>query len=108
MMNKSRDRNPNQQIIDPIGFENSMKDLISETFSHGGLKLANNGVTKLLNEVLLLCYKHRVRLESGFSSIMLSIGIVEGLGVQLDPDVDVISRAVPFIVKSAAKDLGLL
>lgn len=108
MMNKSRSRNPNQIIIDPEGFERSMSHLISETFQHGGLHLANHGVTKLLNEVLMLCYRHRVRLESGFSSIMLSIGIVEGLGIQLDPDIDIISRAAPFIIKSAARDFGLL
>jgi aarF domain-containing kinase len=107
MMNKSRARNPNQTIIDPKGFEDSMEAIISEAFRHGGVRLADNGVTKLLNEVLLLCYRHRVRLESGFSSIMLAIGIVEGLGIQLDPEIDVISRAAPFIIKSAARDFGL-
>jgi aarF domain-containing kinase len=108
MMNKSRARNPKQIILDPVGFEKSMDRIISTTFQNGGLKLANNGVTNLLNEVLLLCYKHRVRLESGFSSVMLAIGIVEGVGIQLDPEIDVVSRAAPFIIKTAARDFGLL
>jgi aarF domain-containing kinase len=108
MMDKSRERNPKQVIIDPQGFERSMDHLLSNIFHNGGLKLANNGVSKLLNEVLLLCYKHRVRLESGFSSVMLAIGIVEGVGIQLDPEIDVVSRAAPFIIKTAARDFGLL
>jgi aarF domain-containing kinase len=107
MMNKSRARNPTQVIIDPEGFESAMEVIITDAFSHGGVRLADNGVTKILNEVLLLCYRHRVRLESGFSSIMLAIGIVEGLGIQLDPEIDVLSRAAPFIIKSAARDFGL-
>lgn len=46
-------------------------------------------------------------MESNFSAIVLSLGVVEGLGIQLDPDADVIQRATPFIIKTAAREYGL-
>ena len=108
MLEKSRSRNPGQVIIDPEVFQLSMQEIINNAMEDGGLLLKNNGISKLMNEVLLLCYKHRVRLESGFSTIALSVGVIEGLGIQLDPSADIIARAAPFIIKSAARDFGLL
>jgi aarF domain-containing kinase len=64
-------------------------------------------VSQLLHRVLNLCYKHRVRLESNFSSVILSIGVIEGLGMQLDPDADVVQRAAPYILRTAAREYGL-
>jgi predicted unusual protein kinase regulating ubiquinone biosynthesis (AarF/ABC1/UbiB family) len=49
-----------------------------------------------------------VRLESNFSAVILSIGVIEGLGIQLDPDADIVMRAAPYILRTAARDYGLL
>ena len=84
-----------------------MQKVIDDAFQ-GGLTPGNRGISKLLSRVLQLCYKHRVRLESGFASVILSVGVVEGLGMQLDPSIDILSRAGPFILKAAARDFGLI
>lgn len=32
---------------------------------------------------------------------MIAMGVVEGLGKRLDPDVDVLMRAAPYVLKAA-------
>ncbi|CAE7588155.1 ADCK2, partial [Symbiodinium microadriaticum] len=91
IVEKSRCRRSRQRVIDPEGFQRAMQEVIDDAF-HRGLTPANRGVTILLTRVLELCYKHRVRLESGFASVILSVGVVEGLGMQLDPSIDILSR----------------
>lgn len=68
-----------------------------------GLLLGHEGVSGLLRNVLGLCYEHRVKLEPHFVSVVLSVAIIEGLGRRLDPDVDLLARAAPFIAKAAAR-----
>jgi predicted unusual protein kinase regulating ubiquinone biosynthesis (AarF/ABC1/UbiB family) len=33
--------------------------------------------------------------------VLLAIGVVEGLGRRLDPDVDILKKAAPYILKAA-------
>ena len=39
-----------------------------------------------------------VKLESNFVSVVVAIGVLEGLGRRLDPDVDLIGLATPYIL----------
>ena len=107
IIEKSRCRRSKQRVIDPDGFELAMQKVIDDAFEQG-LTPGNRGVSTLLTRVLELCYKHRVRLESGFASVILSVGVVEGLGMQLDPSIDILERAAPFILRAAARDYGLV
>lgn len=59
------------------------------------------GIGALLQKVLVLCYLHQVKLEPKFVSVMIAMGVVEGLGKRLDPDVDVLMRAAPYVLKAA-------
>lgn len=49
----------------------------------------------------MLCYTHQVKLEPKFVSVMVALGVVEGLGKRLDPEVDVLKRAAPYVFKAA-------
>ena len=73
----------------------------SSTFNLQGLSLGRIGVGALLQRVLVLCYTYQVKLEPKFVSVMIAMGVVEGLGKRLDPDVDVLSRAAPYVMKAA-------
>ena len=66
-----------------------------------GLSLGRIGIGALLQRVLVLCYIHKVKLEPKFVSVMIAMGVVEGLGKRLDPDVDVLLRAAPYVLKAA-------
>jgi predicted unusual protein kinase regulating ubiquinone biosynthesis (AarF/ABC1/UbiB family) len=92
----------------PLSLSLALSEQIVDDAFKDGIKLRNSGVSQLLHRVLNLCYKHRVRLESNFSAVILSIGVIEGLGIQLDPDADVVMRAAPYILRTAARDYGLL
>jgi aarF domain-containing kinase len=107
IVEKSRCRRSQQRVIDPEGFQTAMQHVIDDAFKQG-LTPENRGISNLLTRVLQLCYKHRVRLETGFASVILSVGVVEGLGMQLDPSIDILERAGPFILRAAARDYGLI
>ena len=64
-----------------------------------GLSLGRIGIGALLQRVLALCYTYQVKLEPKFVSVMIALGIVEGLGKRLDPDVDVLIRAAPYVLR---------
>ncbi len=41
-----------------------------------------------------------MKLESNFASVVLAIMVLEGLGRALDPDLDVITKAAPYLIRS--------
>ena len=84
-------------VIDRKGFESGMEKVVDEVFEHG-LSLGRIGIADLLQRVLVLCFKHHVKLESNFVSVVVAIGVLEGLGRRLDPDVDLIGLATPYIL----------
>jgi aarF domain-containing kinase len=79
--------------------------LVQEVHS-SGLSLGRIGVAALLQKLLVACYRHQVKLESKFVSTILAIGVVEGLGRRLDPDVDVLQKAAPYIVRASLSSLS--
>ena len=92
-----RSRGSINDVIDREGFENGMSDIVEEVFQNG-LSLGRIGIGDLLQRVLVLCFKHHVKLESNFVSVIVAIGVLEGLGRRLDPDVDLIGLATPYIL----------
>lgn len=57
-------------------------------------------VAALIRRVLLACYQYKVKLESNFASIILAIGVLEGVGRSLDPELDILTAATPVILRS--------
>jgi aarF domain-containing kinase len=49
----------------------------------------------------VLCYTHQVKLESKFVAVVIAIGVLEGLGRRLDPEIDIILRAAPYVLRAA-------
>lgn len=96
MIERSRNKST---VIDGDLFSAEMGRLVDEV--HGtGLTLGQIGISSLLQKVLVLCYKHQVKLESRFASVILAIGIVEGLGRRLDPNINILEVAGPYIVNA--------
>uniref|UniRef100_A0A0N7ZCC5 ABC1 atypical kinase-like domain-containing protein n=1 Tax=Scylla olivacea TaxID=85551 RepID=A0A0N7ZCC5_SCYOL len=62
------------------------------------VSLSQVDVGVLLQQVLGVLLKHKVRLESAFSAVVLAIFVLEGLGRALDPDMDILERARPILV----------
>lgn len=83
-------------VIRPEEYQQEMAKLVSHVHAHG-LKLNKISVSDLLRDVLRLSYEHNVKLESRFVTVVLAIMLAEGMGRRLDPEVDIIARATPFI-----------
>ncbi|KAM5255657.1 putative aarF domain-containing protein kinase 2 [Ctenodactylus gundi] len=56
-------------------------------------------VSSLLSSVFKLLMTHKVRLESNFASIVLAVLVLEGLGRSLDPTLDILEAAKPFLLR---------
>lgn len=98
MIERSRDHGAG--CLNPEAFEREMEAVVAAVHS-SGLALGRIGVGALLQRVLIACYTHGVKLESKYASVIIGIGVLEGLGRQLDPDVDILMRAAPYVFKAA-------
>jgi aarF domain-containing kinase len=76
-----------EQVIDPDVFALRVQHLVlnvkSQTFALGRVKVGD-----VLADVLDMARLHHVRLEGDFVNVVLSILLLEGVGRQLDPDLD--------------------
>lgn len=89
-------------VLRPEQYQEQMAALVHRVHE-GGLSLKNVSVGALLRDVLQLSYDHNVKLESRFVTVVVAIMLAEGMGRRLDPEVDIIERAKPFIRAAAIK-----
>jgi aarF domain-containing kinase len=88
-------------VKNPSLFVSEINDVVNSVHS-SGLSLGNIGIGSLLTKVLQLCFVHQVKLEARYVSVIVALGVLEGLGRQLDPDIDILKLAVPYVLHAAA------
>ncbi|RDB28402.1 hypothetical protein Hypma_015785 [Hypsizygus marmoreus] len=90
-----RSRSP-EMAIDTETFCLKMQHLIlsvkRKTFSLGQIKISD-----LLTEVLKAVRVHHVKMEGDFINTVISILLLEGIGRQLDPGLDLFASALPIL-----------
>ena len=83
-------------VIEPEIFALKMQHLVlgvkSRTFALGNIKIGD-----ILNQVLSMVRAHHVRLEGDFVNVVLSILLLEGIGRNLDPELDLFRSALPIL-----------
>ena len=81
-------------------FASGVQDIISEFHDKRkqGLTLGAVNIGALLAKVLDLCRVYQVEIDPAMSSIVISMMVLEGLGRSLDPDLNLIKTAMPFLV----------
>ena len=47
--------------------------------------------------------RHHVHVQPAFTVVNLGVLVAEGIGKQLDPDIDIVQTAIPYLVEAAAK-----
>lgn len=91
----ARCRSP-QLAIDPDVFALKMQHLVlgvkRKTFSLGNIKIGN-----ILYEVLRAVRTHHVRMEADFVNTVISLLLLEGIGRQLDPQMDLLKSSLPIL-----------
>ncbi|KJY00877.1 atypical/ABC1/ABC1-C protein kinase [Zymoseptoria brevis] len=89
-------------VLDKEVFALRMQHLVlgvkSRTFALGNIKIGD-----ILNEVLDMVRSHHVRLEGDFVNVVLSILLLEGIGRNLDPEMDLFSGALPILRQLGAQ-----
>lgn len=83
-------------VIDQEVFALRMQHLVlgvkSKTFALGNIKIGD-----VLNEVLSMVRQHHVRMEGDFVNVVISILLLEGIGRNLDPNLDLFKSALPIL-----------
>jgi len=96
------ERSPQEQCRDREAYCAEVADLVN-TFMRGGLRLENVKVGSVLTRMLSLSCKHRVQLDSCFASVVIAVVILEGLARRLDPSLDLIDAALPYLVRDSIR-----
>eukprot|EP00047_Mylnosiga_fluctuans_P008522 m.259039 g.259039 ORF g.259039 m.259039 type:complete len:218 (-) comp22134_c0_seq1:181-834(-) len=91
-----------QDCTDRAGFEREIAKVVDAFHRDVGGGRLKAG--EILSKVLSLALNYRVRLESQYTSVILSILVLEGVGRTLDPGIDIIKLAAPVILKEKLKD----
>jgi len=86
------------ECLDKEAFKRDIQKIVEEARS-AQLSLDRIDVCLLLQTVFSTLMRHKVRLDANFSSVVIAIAIVEGLGRVLDPQLDLVKRAIPFLIK---------
>ncbi|XP_045123612.1 uncharacterized aarF domain-containing protein kinase 2-like isoform X5 [Portunus trituberculatus] len=85
------------ECADHQAFKEDVDSLV-QAARESTVSLSQVDVGVLLQQVLGVLLKHKVRLESAFSAVVLAIFVLEGLGRALDPDMDILERARPILI----------
>jgi len=92
-------------VIDEEIFALKMQHLVlgvkSRTLALGNMKIGD-----ILNEVLSMVRTHHVRMEGDFVNVVISILLLEGIGRSLNPDIDLLSSALPILRQLGAQSGG--
>lgn len=67
-----------------------------------GQRMAEVHPGKLLLDMLGLLRRYRIRMAPSFTIVNIAIAVTEGIGRQLDPDLDLMAEAVPFFMAHPA------
>ncbi|OCH86059.1 ABC1-domain-containing protein [Obba rivulosa] len=95
MLMVERCRTP-ELAVDPETFALRMQHIVlnvkRKTFSLGQIKISD-----ILTEVLRAVRQHHVKMEADFVNTVIAILLLEGIGRQLDPDLDLFKSALPIL-----------
>lgn len=98
-----RSRTP-ETAIDKEVFALKVEKLVNKvkkrTFTLGTVSIGD-----LLDQMLTMVRSHHVRMEGDFVSVVVAILLLEGIGRQLDPDLDLFARFVSYVLLNGFPEL---
>jgi ubiquinone biosynthesis protein len=87
---------PGRKIPDYAGFEAAVVAFVQKYF---GKRLGEVQVSLVFMDMMNILRKFRVRANPTFTLVNIAIAVTEGIGKQLDPDVDLMATALPFFAR---------
>lgn len=89
------DFSPSAAVRDYAAYEADVRAFVRKTH---GKPLGEVEAARVALDLFALLRRHRVRVAAIFTMCNIAIAVVEGLGKQLDPDLDMMGLALPFFV----------
>ena len=84
---------PSTHIADYPGFEAAVSEFVGR---YRGKRLGEVEVSRVILDMFALLRRFRVRANPTFTLVNIAIAVTEGIGKQLDPEVDLMASAIPF------------
>jgi ubiquinone biosynthesis protein len=89
---------------DGDAFERYRGAIIEFVGRYWGQRLGEVQVGKVLFDMLAILRRHRVRVNPTFTIVNIAIAVTEGIGKQLDPELDLMAEAIPYFLQHPAKE----
>jgi ubiquinone biosynthesis protein len=87
---------PSKSIRDYPGFERAISEFIER---YRGKRLGEVELARVMFDMMSILRRYRVRADPTFTLVNIAIAVTEGIGKQLDPDVDLMAAALPFFAR---------
>jgi len=79
-------------------FEHFRADTIAFVGRYWGRRLGEVQLANVLFRLLSLLRRHRIRVPSEFTTVLIAVAMTEGVGKRLDPTLDLMAEALPFFL----------
>ncbi|CAI4227894.1 unnamed protein product [Auanema sp. JU1783] len=89
-------RSHKQNCTDPDKFCKQVEALVDRAMSERSLRTLN--ISAVLSEMFSIVAEHKVALDASFTTVILSVMVLEGFGRSLDPDLDLFQCARPYLL----------
>ena len=86
------------KVADPERFERLRAAIIEFVGRYWGQRLGDVQVGRVLLDLLAIMRRHRVRVNASFTIVNIAIAVTEGIGKQLDPELDLMHEALPYFL----------
>jgi ubiquinone biosynthesis protein len=83
---------------DPVTYERYRAGIIEFVGRYWGQRMGDVQVGKVLLDLLVLLRRHRIRVNPSFTVVNIAIAVTEGIGKQLDPELDLMAEALPYFL----------
>jgi ubiquinone biosynthesis protein len=83
---------------EPERFERLRAAIIEFVGRYWGQRLGDVQVGRVLLDLLAIMRRHRVRVNASFTIVNIAIAVTEGIGKQLDPELDLMHEALPYFL----------
>ncbi len=85
--------------VDYEGFEQDVIDYFQRLY---GKKLSDVEVSEAVSGMMNILRKHRIQVDPTFTVVNIALLVAEGLGKQLDPEIDLVELATPYLMNALA------
>ena len=83
---------------DSVAFERFRSAIIEFVGRYWGQRLGEVQVGIVLFDMLSILRRHRIRMNPTFTIVNIAIAVTEGIGKQLDPELDLMAVALPYFL----------